>query len=404
MSVKIHVGEALETLRTLPSDSVNMILSSPPYYGLRDYGTATWEGGDPACEHTGSDRWYTEQTASLSSTEAFFEAGQANAERLKKGRWREKGVCTKCGAIHADDQIGLERTPEEFVAALVDVFREAQRVLRDDGVAFINIGDSYARDIGKGQHKPGDSGKQNYIITDGGGRAASGVRLASEMKGSSDGKVGRHDRAAVRNGGAGLKAKDLIGIPWMLAFALRADGWYLRQEIIWHKPNPMPESVTDRCTKAHEHVFLLSKSQRYFWNADAIAEPSIYAGQTVILGDKSLSKAQADGNALPRSGNGNADSVTVKDTRNKRDVWTIATEPSSIAHYAMMPTELARTCILAGCPVGGTVLDPFGGAGTTGLVADRLQRNAVLIELSPEHAATARNRLSGEMGMFAEVS
>jgi DNA modification methylase len=197
-----------------------------------------------------------------------------------------------------------------------------------------------------------------------------------------------------------MKDKDLLGIPWMVAFALRADGWWLRQDIIWHKPNPMPESVTDRCTKAHEYVFLLTKSARYFYDAAAIAEDAIHAGQEVTLGEKSLSRGQASGAGVKASGNGLAASVTVGATRNARSVWPIATQPYSGAHFATMPPALAERCIKAGSKPGDMVLDPFGGAGTTGLVADRLGRSATLIELNPEYARLARERITADAPLF----
>ena len=245
-------------------------------------------------------------------------------------------------------EIGLEATPEAFIAELVAVFREVRRVLRDDGTLWVVIGDSYASTAGG--------------YSDTGSRGVTAV-------------IGAKTQAAVRKGSCrkppeGLKPKDLIGIPWMLAFALRADGWYLRQDIIWHKPNPMPESVTDRCTKAHEYVFLLSKSARYYYDAGAIKEPAIHEGRVV------KASGGAAKNALKGQFGQTAAGFTKHDTivtdRNKRSVWTVATQPYSGAHFATFPPALIEPCILAGCPIGGTVLDPFGGAGTTGLVADRL--------------------------------
>lgn len=364
MTIQILEGDCRSVLKTMGEGSVQCTVTSPPYFGLRDYGTARWEGGDPLCDHDRVDTTRTAQANSIKGPNGGGKNGLTYAMMTKD----VGGRCAKCGAVVEDKQIGLEQSPEEFVEALVEVFREVRRVTRDDGLLFLNIGDSYARDAGKGQHKPGDAGKQNYIIEKGGGRTASTVNLKFETQGSSDGKVGRHARAANALGGSGLKPKDLIGIPWMLAFALRADGWYLRQDIIWHKPNAMPESVEDRCTKSHEHIFLFSKRERYWFDADAIAETSTSAAM-----------------------------------RNKRDVWSIPTEPSSIPHFAMMPTEIARLCILAGCPEGGTVLDPFGGVGTTAIVADRLKRNAVMIELNPESVGHMRHRLHDDAGMFAEV-
>ena len=270
-------------------------------------------------------------------------------------------------------QIGLEKSPDEFVAKLVEVFREVRRVLRDDGTLWLNLGDSY------------NSGPRGGLggSTLGGGRANQGQSNRSAEKK----QAGLID---------GLKTKDLIGIPWRVAFALQADGWYLRQDIIWHKPNPVPESVRDRCTKAHEYIFLLSKSPKYYFDHKAMQEPAKYAGSVIKLGSKSLSKGQATGNAVKPSGNGNASSVVVAEFRNRRDVWIVATRPFKEAHFATFPPALIEPCVLAGCPVGGTVLDPFGGAGTTGLVAARHGREYVLCELNPEYAAMAEARILKE--------
>lgn len=288
-----------------------------------------------------------------------------------------------------EGQIGLEDTPEAFVGRLVDVFREVRRVLADDGTCWVNLGDSYSRNPSKGGSGP--NGKHDAIPDYGSARS-----IMSERLGSSDGKVGRADRAAVRNGGAGLKEKDLVGIPWMFAFAARVDGWYLRQDIIWNKPNPMPESVTDRCTKAHEYVFLLTKSARYFYDADAIKEKA----DVKNFRDAPCARRDPPPGYMPDSGFKNG---RYFETRNKRSVWTVATQPFSEAHFATFPPALIEPMIKAGCPVGGTVLDPFGGAGTTGLVADRLQRNAILIELNPEYAAIADRRINGDRGGLLDV-
>lgn len=310
MTVQIITADVCDGLARLADESVHCCVTSPPYWGLRDYGV--------------------------------------------------------------EGQIGLEPTPEAFVARLVHVFREVRRVLRKDGTLWLNLGDSYTTG-------------------------------ASTAPRSSDPKaVGDVSRGVARIGTPkGMKPKDLVGIPWMVAFALRADGWYLRQEIIWAKPNPMPESVTDRCTKAHEHVFLLTRSERYFYDAEAIKEDAIEAGRIV----------KATGGAAKNAGKGKfgatAIGFTSHDTlvtnRNKRSVWTIATQPFPEAHFATFPEELAETCIKAGCPAGGTVLDPFGGAGTTGLVADKLGRNAILIELNPAYAAMAERRIRDDCPMFAQV-
>ncbi|MET0375975.1 MAG: site-specific DNA-methyltransferase [Rhizorhabdus sp.] len=271
---------------------------------------------------------------------------------------------------HAD-QLGLEQTPDEYISAMVDVFREVRRVLRDDGTLWLNIGDSYA-----------GSGK--------------GVWNATDERKAAVKEVYRPSSNPVKTVlPANIKSKDLIGIPWMLAFALRADGWYLRQEIIWHKPNPMPESVTDRCTKAHEHIFLLSKSPRYYFDAEAIKEPAV---NTRKPGRKITDTRETHGTGGGNSGINNLmaryHENSMPTHRNRRDVWTITTKPYKGAHFATFPPDLIEPCILAGSPIGGTVLDPFGGSGTTALVAQRTGRNAVLCELNPDYVVLAQERLA----------
>lgn len=240
-----------------------------------------------------------------------------------------------------DGQIGLEETPDQYIEAMVEVFSCVKNILADDGTLWLNIGDSYAGN-------------------------------------NSNGKC--------------FKTKDLIGIPWMLAFALRADGWYLRQDIIWHKPNPMPESVTDRCTKAHEYIFLMSKSPKYYYDANAIKEASIYPDdKRRPLGSKGA--WQMDGREQRENGGGVAyDHDTEK--RNKRSVWTVSTKPYEGAHFAVFPTDLIEPCILAGAPVGGVVLDPFMGSGTTAQVAQSLGRQYLGCELNPEYAPLQKKRLA----------
>jgi len=314
-SPRILIGDCLETLRGLPDGIVQTCVTSPPYYGLRDYGVS--------------------------------------------------------------GQIGLEETPDAYVARLVAVFREVRRVLRDDGTLWLNLGDSYAATT----------------------KGSSGVGKNATNKGTL--LADRSWQVPI-----GTKPKDLLGIPWMVAFALRADGWWLRQDIIWHKPNPMPESVTDRCTKAHEYVFLLTKSARYFYDAAAIREDSAdlegsakrYAAPFFVGPKHESGGYSVDG------GTHGAGMKSFDGTRNARSVWTIATQPYSGAHFATMPPDLAERCIKAGSKPGDTVLDPFGGAGTTGLVADRLQRHAILCELNPEYAALARQRITGDAPLLQAAS
>jgi DNA modification methylase len=321
----ILIGDVRERLKELPDQSVNCCVTSPPYWGLRDYGN--------------------------------------------------------------DGQIGLEQEPEDFINELVSVFREVKRVLRDDGTLWLNIGDSYS---GSGKGTAGNLGK-------------------------------KHNERHLENKTGGLipigtKPKDLVGIPWMLAFALRADGWYLRQDIIWHKPNPMPESVRDRCTKAHEYIFLLSKSPKYYFDSEAMKEPAKYPFDN--RGARADSRAGTSMNSVggktgirfggnkygdsddPKHSTKSGNEYVATGTRNKRSVWSVTTRPFKGAHFATFPPALIEPCILAGSPRGGVVLDPFFGAGTTGLVAQRHNRKWIGCELNPEYAAIAQARIESESTLF----
>ena len=328
MTYTLHHGDCLDVLATLPDCSVDCCVTSPPYFGLRDYGV--------------------------------------------------------------EGQIGLEPTPEKFVAKLVAVFREVRRVLRDDGTLWLNIGDSYAGSWGNaGGHNRG-SGTQREIKT------GSVVKDQLERNGSfvPAAKYGFFD--------LGVKPKDLIGIPWRVAFALQANGWYLRQDIIWHKPNPMPESVRDRCTKAHEYVFLLSKSARYYFDSDAIQEPSV--------GKPSGNKSKSWGNNetdVRSDGSGEIETMRGvpwdgKPTRNRRSVWTVPTKPYKGAHFATFPPALIEPCILGGSREGGIVLDPFNGSGTTGEVAIQNGRRYIGIELNAAYLELARARIDAAIKVRSE--
>jgi DNA modification methylase len=283
-----------------------------------------------------------------------------------------------------EEQMGLEKTPEEYVSKMVEVFREVKRVLRDDGTLWLNLGDSYAGSWGN--YAPTGQGDQRPKNTERWQRRA--------YEGKTDW------RPPTSNKHEGLKPKDLVGIPWMVAFALRADGWYLRQDIIWHKPNCMPESVKDRCTKAHEYIFLLSKSLKYYYDAEAIKEP---------IAASTVERAKSKNNASTRKDKGAAQwqsgltpeqqdkwysNIDKNTVRNKRSVWTVTTKPFKGAHFAVFPPDLIEPCILAGCPVGGTVLDPFAGSGTTLLVATQHHRKSIGIELNPEYIEIAKRRLN----------
>jgi DNA modification methylase len=383
--VTIHVGDCRKVLATFPDQAVHCCVTSPPYWGLRDYGTGQWVGGDPECDHKGRS-----QTSSK-STLGEWNNGGGTEYKEGAGGMPFASRCKKCGATRIDAQIGLEASVEEFVATMVAVFREVRRVLRDDGTLWLNLGDTY------------NSGPSGGL----GGSTLGGGQSNQEVS-------NRCGRALIY----GLKPKNLIGIPWMVAFALRADGWYLRQDIIWHKPNPMPESVEDRCTKAHEYLFILSKSARYHYDADAIREPGSPDSHARYArgwpGNQTLSRtmehmhrpgvnpkaeiADRDTTRANASFSGAVKDVVAE--RNKRSVWTIPSQPYSGAHFATFPEALVKPCILAGCPRMGTVLDPFGGSGTTGRVAIELGRNAVLVELNPDYANLARQRCATTPGLL----
>lgn len=322
---KIEFGDCRETMRRWAAEGIKAqtCVTSPPYFGLRDYG------------HEG--------------------------------------------------QIGLEETPEQYIQAMVEVFRCVWDVLADDGTLWLNIGDSYASGGGKAQPHRNNSG---------GFGGSDGERTQSYAKAG-----GGFNRPATIGGQ--VKTKDLIGIPWMLAFALRADGWYLRQDIIWHKPNPMPESVRDRCTKAHEYIFLLSKSERYYFDHEAMKEPATNAGKRVSLGDKSFSKGQAKGAGIDPSGNGLKDFYDVPEIRNRRSVWTVTTKPYKGAHFATFPPDLIEPCILAGSRPNDIVLDPFMGSGTTAQVANQFGRQYLGCELNPDYEQLQRERLKQPQLEFA---
>ncbi len=331
---KIYQGNCIEVLKTFPDKSIDCCITSPPYYGLRDYGSG--------------------------------------------------------------EQIGLEETPELYIEKLVQVFREVKRVLKDNATLWLNLGDSYWG--GKGQ-----SGSRGAEFQE--QRNLSGESINKDYQTLGGAKQtrptdGKHDV---------IKPKDLTGIPWMAAFALRADGWYLRQDIIWHKPNPMPESVTDRCTKSHEYIFLLSKSSKYYYDQEAIKEPM--ADST--LNDARMLDAEYKNRRVdrgypgqPSNGSGMikpkacSSEQSPDGKRNKRSVWTVTTKPYADAHFATFPETLITDCIKAGCPEQGIVLDPFMGAGTTALVARKLNRNFVGIELNPEYITIAERRLQKHLGLF----
>lgn len=357
---KIYQGDSLTILNTFPDKCMHVCITSPPYWGLRDYGCA--------------------------------------------------------------GQMGNENTPEEYVRKMVNLFREVKRVLKDDGTLWLNLGDSYA----------GSGGTGNQF-----GQIENGLKPVrpTKINRAKDRSTDKWSNSKCKSTGD-IKSKDLVGIPWMVAFALRLDGWYLRQDIIWNKPNPMPESVADRCTKSHEYIFLLSKSPKYYFNSYAIKEKAIYGGMNeraerqnennkcqptdmnnaIRKRPKNLQeKGQSDhtmhikrdkragkgriaygGKRNGEEGIGQESFVSIPEYRNKRDVWTVTTKPYSGAHFATFPEDLILPCILAGCPSGGVVLDPFMGAGTTALVAKKNGCNFIGCELNPEYIEIANKRIAQE--------
>src|SRR5271165_4256618 len=345
--LKILTGDCMDVLPTLAADSVQCCVTSPPYWGLRDYGTATWEGGDAEHKHD-----------TISARNGRGGSGSPGKQTQNAFPSELPAAICRCGARRIDSQFGLESTPEEYLAKMVAVFREVWRVLRNDGTLWVNMGDSYAAN-------------RTYQVTD-------------------------NKHVDVGNNGAskippGLKPKDLCMMPARLAIALQANGWYLRSDIIWHKPNPMPESVTDRPTKSHEYIFLLAKREHYYYDAASIYEQTDPDNWRKSAGQRRYPGQSPDTGFL----NGREYSH-----RNKRTVWTVATQPYSDAHFATFPEDLIKPCIMAGSRVGDTVLDPFGGSGTTGKVALELGRRSILIDLNPKYVELAKRRTNVTPSLF----
>ena len=378
---QIIQGDCIEGMKTLPDESVHCVVTSPPYYGLRDYGTATWEGGDADCDHVEMAIGMSEKNT-LNYSKGLPPTNAANVGKVRQF----KQTCAKCGAVRVDQQIGLEDTPEAYVERLVNVFREVRRILRHDGTVWLNLGDSYA---GGNQTGRNDNGRTRI------GRMNNWAEYDIRKT-----KIKRHDE---------LKPKDLIGIPWRVAFALQADGWWLRQDIIWHKPNPMPESVTDRCTKSHEYIFLLTKSERYYYDAEAVKEESTYtwnSAKAFSAGGLRANKGLTSAGGAQFSGTKSHEDV-YKTGRNKRSVWTVNPRPYKEAHFeahfAVFPPKLIEPCVLAGSPTNGVVFDPFTGSGTTAEVALKFGRSFIGTELNPKYVELIHKRLSHmTVSMFTE--
>ncbi len=455
MSVRIIQADVLEGLAQLPSDSVHCVVTSPPYYGLRDYGTGQWEGGNPNCEHIERSRKDVSRSNGLGKIAGYRDSLPADNAAFKSLERQFQHECAHCGARRVDSQLGLEPTLAEHIAKLVEVFAEVRRVLRPDGVCFLNYGDVYAGSWGA-QGRPNGDDRSPVSTTQ---------VAAAPSRQTGTGSLVREPA---------LKPKDLMLIPERLSVALQEQGWWVRDRIVWHKPNPMPSSVTDRCTPSYELVYMLTKRKSYWWDAEAIREPAERAGE--IPGGNYASgnsKSERRSNLEGELGAGQ-----VPANRNARNVWTIATHPMPEAHFATFPPELVRRCLLAACPervcaecgagwvrevertpmvvregpgrqglrdaatngtqrtactgtmleppqsktLGwhpsctcqadwnvpstrpGVVLDPFGGSGTVGLVADQMNRNAILIELNKDYCEMARRRIEGDAPLFSDVA
>ena len=358
---EIFVGDNRELLKSLPDKSVQTVITSPPYWGLRDYGTATWIGGDPECKH------YRENKVTDSNSTGHTRHTSGIGDSIYKD------VCKICGATRQDSQIGLETTPLDYVQELCDVFDEVWRVLKDDGILWLNIGDTYS------------SYKDSKAVPDS-LRSGDGTAVP---------------QASNRNPNAlksvGLKHKELVGIPWRVAFELQSRGWYLRQDIIWAKPNPMPESVRDRCTKSHEYIFMMTKQPKYFFDKEGIKEPAVTpAGTKGAKGSVERSSTDKVNSRPPEY-------ATYTGFRNKRDVWFVSPKPFKDAHFAVYPLELIEPCVLSGSRENDTVLDPFSGSGTTGIVALKHGRNYIGLELNPDYAKLSERRLKSTLGEETDV-
>ena len=412
-------GDVIEKLKEIETGTVQCVVTSPPYWGLRDYQTASWEGGDESCDHSVA-KINPLKVGGFTGERLRKEGGTENEKYLKY-----KNRCSDCGAVKKDQQLGLEETPEEYVEKMVEVFRQIKRVLKHDGTVWLNLGDSY-----NGSGKAGNKNSEYY------------------KKHTEFGKPAKNkDKIGIPTNVKGLKPKDLVGIPWRVAFALQADGWYLRQDIIWHKPNPMPESITDRCTKSHEYIFLLTKSAKYFYDADAIRE------DVKPNSGKNMRAPKCGDDRVEGTTNQTQKTYDELKGANKRSVWKINTQPYKEAHFAVFPPKLPELCIKAGTSEYGEcsecgkawerivektgefqrrwsknnaegspyssqsssqniyeekgwqptcscdadrvpqiVLDPFFGSGTTGWVAQRLGRKWIGIELNEEYIKIAEKR------------
>ena len=352
-------GDVFDNIKKLDDNSIDCVVTSPPYWGLRDYGTAQWQGGNPNCDHIANPN------ATKKQGNPEFNKNRPSREETKYKGYH-KDICPKCGAKRIDSQLGLELTYQEHIQNIVELFRAMKPKLKDSATIWLNYGDSYAATVNGTKAKDIKNDDRGFVD-----------KPFSTIQGS-------------------IKPKDLVMIPNRIAIALQDDGWWIRSEIIWHKPNPMPESVRDRPTSSHEKIWLITKSKKYYYDADAIKEKSISKGSVHVHkpGNKADEYVKQGLKTHP------AKTYITPEKKNKRNVWTITTKPCKDAHFATFPKDLIEPCIKAGCPEGGIVLDPFGGAGTTGIVAQSLNRTAILIELNPEYIEIAKKRIDKELGMF----
>ena len=358
--IKFIQGNCIDKIQELKDNSIDCVVSSPPYFGLRDYGTAQWQGGDPNCEHKKSRFNYS-----------ISDKQKSNNGSSGLGAYKNGEFC-KCGAKRIDKQLGLEPTYQEHIQNIVELFRAMKPKLKDTATIWLNYGDSYAATVNGTKAKDIKNDDRGFVD-----------KPFSTIQGS-------------------IKPKDLVMIPNRIAIALQDDGWWIRSEIIWHKPNPMPESTKDRPTNCHEKIWLITKNKKYYYDADAIKEPFAQGTHLRYHNQKDILKNQK-GSFVAHAGkksNSAMKPVISGDKRNKRNVWTITTKPFKEAHFATFPKDLIEPCIKAGCPEGGVVLDPFGGSGTTGIVAQSLNRTTILIELNPEYIEIAKKRIDKELGMF----
>lgn len=366
MEIDILNGDCIEMMKTLPDNCIDTCVTSPPYWGLRDYGGDGKVWGNQLCIR--DDDTYVNHEWEGYTRPSENTRNNNNSLQLKSAYWnpQEQAFCKHCDAWFG--QLGLEPTIQQYVKNMVEVFSHVHRILKPEGTLWLNLGDSYC------------AGQRKSAVKDNAG-------------GDRGLPTNRRNQAS-----GGLKNKDLVGVPWRVAFALQEAGWWLRQDIIWAKPNCMPESVKDRCTKNHEYMFLFAKSEKYYFDNEAIKENTVkkpdkrvsaftYADNEDWAKDKDASRiSKAKGIAEARTKN--------YAKRNKRSVWWIGPKPFPEAHFAVFPIELIEPCILAGSPVGGTVFDPFGGSGTTAIASIKHGRNAILTELSPDYVKIAEKRIS----------